>query len=245
MVEADNNFKMFAQKFLSKGELPNNKSEVVYVNKDSSNQGRHISVGDTIEINRTKYKITGILGFTVELSVVLSSYYGHDIFIKFVECINNSDTLVVSVSPFANFTQVSEKIKDILGNETFIYMPEITPAEVVQEFIYLGGSLISWISASFLLVLWLRKNSVVLFLLGWRKKYVLFEILVVFIIIVGFSSLFCYLIIYFLTSLQLNYYFYTNIPILFSSISTTSSMLATYVYSEIFVIKKSVEVLTK
>lgn len=238
IINISKEMSIFIQRYLIKGRNPHNCYEVLINDKFNKR------IGDVILINGTYYTIVGKLD-SDELEDLLGPIAHYNVILKFSEKIKNVSILLIWISLFSNATQVRLNIHHVLGSNVMVSPVRVSNFSLVMLMVNFFISLLATFVATILYLLGLRYDSVILFSLGWKPKYVFASLLFQFILInlIGYSLLMIFL--YALISYVLRYYFFLNYILIFPLFTALVDIGVLYYSSKSLIIKKAVEVLVR
>jgi len=238
LIEATENFGIFASKYILKGRLPDAQNEVIGI----YSQKNEVFVGDEISFNNTMYKIVGIIQLSDLINIVgdLSNFVT---IIKFSKAIPPSIHIAVAcIYALSDMKSVIEKFREELGKGITVYPLTFFEMKRFNAIQIIITSIIGYIGMAFLYVMSVRKDCAVLFALGWRIRNVFARIYVEYFII-SFLSCIMSLLLLMIVLNQLRLYFFINYVIALPALNIFLGALFVSVFSYIFVIKKATEVL--
>ena len=237
LIEATNNFKIFAHRYLVCGRFPLNQNEILVEAKLTYK----VDIGDQIEFNNESYIVVG------KVSSGIKNLIGDfpDLLpaIKFTnEPPKRIMATILSIFVFSNYESIISKLEEIFGNDAWINTLSLREEEQSRVFQIFVTTFIATSVASLLSVIDMRSDSAILFSIGWRWKDILVRVYVEYIIINMLSYVGSLTVLYeLLSTMKLHLFF--NFLVLSPLAMILISLIPVYVFSKYLIVKTGVEVL--
>lgn len=240
VFEVSREFKKFACKFILKGRLPKNDREVAILVLENVN----VMVGDFLLVGSQQYRVVGFLDSKCMPVPIIGKFSSKKlVLVKNVEnVVSDIHVLIVGVWCFADIMALSSEIQNIFDQEIYIDTSSVYLVNFAKVFMF--SALVAGAAVAFLIVLDVRRDSVILFSIGWLKEDVLRRIFSEFLLLNFIGYLACLSMLYFDLVYIVRYYLFFDYFVLLFILSTiVLNIFATYVFSRFLVFKGGVEVL--
>ena len=237
LIEATNNFEVFAHQYLVSGRFPINQKEILVVNKPEYK----VNIGKQIEFGNISYTVVG------KVSTRIKNLVGDfpDLLpaIKFTsEQPKQIMAIILGIFVFSDYESIISKLEDIFGNDAWINILSLRNEEQLRLVQIFVASFIATIIASLLPVIDMRSDSAILFSIGWCWKDILVRVFIEYTIISMLSYAGSLVILYGLLS-TMKLYLFVNFLLLSPLAMILISLIPVYLFSKYLIVKKGVEVL--
>ena len=245
LYTASKEISRLSRRYIIQGGIASNSKEV---NIFSSSK-KKINVGETVYFRNKKYHVVGILQddwfpFIPHSNSNLKTY----MLTVSDRVTDNVKYLIICVNIFENSTALTEKLKLILGNNTFI-IPKVEDSFTIEfTKISILSSIAVSIAITFLFIMEERKDSALLLAIGWPEEFTLKMIYAEFLIMLSTGFVLMLFILGLYLNYVLRYYLFINLQVTgIIVLAGGINAILVYFFSKLFIFRREniVEVITE
>ena len=234
IFNANLDFKIFVRKYIIAGRLPENNYEISIIVERIPNE-TNLQIGKILRINNKTYSVVGYVD-TKWIPINPTITTNNTMVLHITEEEISPTILFIGYSFYTNSTEVYNRIKNIFNQTAFVYFRSVSPIEEMYFKVVLVGMYIINIGLVFLITVDVRKDTAILYAIGWPRKWILKRFLLELILLYAVGYSLCYLFSYIYIVFITKYFIFMDVHLLayflglFAVVIFSSIVFANYFY---------------